>query len=45
MKCRFNYENVGRYILDHLQGSALADLGYGGKFRVHMVAINFCLQQ
>ena len=28
-----------------VQGSALADLGYGGKFRVHMVAINFCLQQ
>jgi len=33
--------NVGQYILVHFT----AYLGFDGRFSVHLVAVNFCLQQ
>ena len=45
----FNYEimpaTLANTFLFILQGSALADLRYGGRFMVHVVIVNFCPQR
>jgi len=47
--CIFSFEimpaTLANTFLFILQGSAPTDLGCGGRFRVHLVAVNFCLQQ
>jgi len=43
--CEIMLAALANTFLFILQSSALADLRYGGRFRVPLVIVNFCLQQ